>query len=180
MRDLYHPLNSCGAQAGVQLIDGHGKMLLPGLWDMHAHLSPEDAFLDIAAGVTTVRDLANAIDELGKLRQEIEAGTHIGPHVTLAGFIDGPGPFEGPVKILAATPEEARQRVDDYANLGYLQIKIYSSVKPELVPVIAEEAHKRGLRVSGHVPSGMIAEQFVRDGADEIQQRSGRPERSAI
>ena len=155
--------------AGVQLIDGHGKMLLPGLWDMHAHLSPEDAFLDIAAGVTTVRDLANAIDELGKLRQEIEAGTHIGPHVTLAGFIDGPGPFEGPVKILAATPEEARQRVDDYANLGYLQIKIYSSVKPELVPVIAEEAHKRGLRVSGHVPSGMIAEQFVRDGADEIQ-----------
>ena len=50
-----------------------------------------------------------------------------------------------------------------------MQIKIYSSVKPELVPVIIDEAHKRGLRVSGHVPSGMIAEQFVRDGADEIQ-----------
>ena len=87
----------------------------------------------------------------------------------LAGFIDGPGPFEGPVKILAATPEEARQRVDRYADLGYMQIKIYSSVKPELVPIIAEEAHKHGLRVSGHVPSGMTAEQFVRDGADEIQ-----------
>ncbi len=50
-----------------------------------------------------------------------------------------------------------------------MQIKIYSSVKPELVPIIIEEAHKRGLRVSGHVPAGMIASQFVLDGADEIQ-----------
>jgi imidazolonepropionase-like amidohydrolase len=155
--------------ANSQAIDGRGKILLPGLWDMHAHLFRVYAFLDIAAGVTTVRDLANSIEELGKLRQQIEEGTQIGPRVVLAGFIDGPGPFEGPVKILAATPEEARQQVDRYADLGYVQIKIYSSVKPELVPIIAEEAHKRGLRVSGHVPSGMIAEQFVRDGADEIQ-----------
>ena len=89
--------------------------------------------------------------------------------MVLAGFIDGPGPYEGPIKVLAATPEEARERVDHYADLGYVQIKIYSSVKPELVPVIIDEAHKRGLRVSGHVPAGMTAEQFVRDGADEIQ-----------
>src|SRR5499427_3417687 len=157
------------APAGSQAIDGRGKMLLPGLWDMHAHMFPTYAFLDIAAGVTTVRDLANSIEELAKLRQQIQEGTQIGPRVVLAGFIDGPGPFEGPVKVLAATPEEARQQVDRYADLGYVQIKIYSSVKPELVPIIAEEAHKRGLRVSGHVPSGMIAEQFVRDGADEIQ-----------
>jgi imidazolonepropionase-like amidohydrolase len=155
--------------ANSQAIDGRGKMILPGLWDMHAHLFATYAFLDIAAGVTTVRDLANSIEELGKLRQQIQDRTQIGPRVVLAGFIDGPGPFEGPVKILAATPEEARQQVDRYADLGYVQIKIYSSVKPELVPIIAEEAHKRGLRVSGHVPSGMIAEQFVRDGADEIQ-----------
>jgi imidazolonepropionase-like amidohydrolase len=155
--------------AGSQAIDGRGKMLLPGLWDMHAHIFRTYAFLDIAAGVTTVRDLANPIEELGKLRQQIQDGTQIGPRVVLAGFIDGPGPFEGPVKILAATPEEARQRVDRYADLGYVQIKIYSSVKPELVPIIVEEAHKRGLRVSGHVPAGMTAEQFVRDGADEIQ-----------
>ena len=155
--------------AGAQIIDGKGKMLLPGLWDMHAHLFPEVAFLDIATGVTTARDLGNSIDELTKLRQQIDAGTQIGPRVVPAGFIDGPGPFEGPIKVLAATPEEARQRVDHYADLGYVQIKIYSSVKPELVPVIVDEAHKRGLRVSGHVPAGMTAEQFVRDGADEIQ-----------
>jgi imidazolonepropionase-like amidohydrolase len=136
---------------------------------MHQHLFPNLAMFDIASGITTARDLANSIDELGKLKKHIEGGEQIGPRIILAGFIDGPGPFEGPVKVLAATPEQARERVDQYADLGYVQIKIYSSVKPELVPVIIDEAHRRGLRVSGHVPSGMIAEQFVRDGADEIQ-----------
>ena len=154
---------------GAQVIDGTGKMLLPGLWDMHQHLGADNAFLDIAAGITTIRDLANSIEDLAKLRKHIEAGEQIGPRMVLAGFIDGPGPYEGPIKVLAATPEEARERVDHYADLGYVQIKIYSSVKPELVPVIIDEAHKRGMRVSGHVPAGMTAEQFVRDGADEIQ-----------
>ena len=157
------------APQGAEVIDGKGKTLLPGLWDMHAHVSPENAYLNIAAGVTTARDLGNSIDDLTKLRQQIGAGTQIGPRIVPAGFIDGPGPFEGPIKVLADSPEEARQLVDRYADMGYVQIKIYSSVKPELVPIIAAEAHKRGLRVSGHVPAGMIAEQFVRDGADEIQ-----------
>lgn len=151
------------------VVDGKGKMLLPGLWDMHQHIAEETAFLDVASGITTVRDLGSPIDELTKLRRQIDGGTQIGPRIIPAGFIDGPGPFEGPIKVLAATPEEAIARVDHYADLGYVQIKIYSSVKPELVPIIAAEAHKRGLRVSGHVPAGMIAEQFVRDGADEIQ-----------
>jgi imidazolonepropionase-like amidohydrolase len=153
----------------AQVIDGSGKMLLPGLWDMHQHLGADSAFLDIAAGITTIRDLANSIEDLAKLRKHIEAGEQIGPRMVLAGFIDGPGPYEGPIKVLAATPEEARERVDHYADLGYVQIKIYSSVKPELVPVIIDEAHKRGMRVSGHVPAGMTAQQFVVDGADEIQ-----------
>jgi imidazolonepropionase-like amidohydrolase len=157
------------AVKGAEVIDGQGKTLLPGLWDMHSHLSAESAYLNIAAGVTTVRDLGNPIDELTRLRDNIEAGKQIGPRIVRAGFIDGPGPFEGPIKVLASTPQEARERVDRYAKLGYVQIKIYSSVKPELVPVIAAEAHKLGLRVSGHVPSGMIAEQFIADGADEIQ-----------
>ena len=52
---------------------------------------------------------------------------------------------------------------------GYVQIKIYSSVKPELVPIISDRAHARGLRVSGHVPAFMSARQFIEGGADEIQ-----------
>jgi len=59
--------------------------------------------------------------------------------------------------------------VNRYADLGYIQIKLYSSLKPELVPGIIQLAHSRGLRVSGHIPNGMIASQFVEEGADEIQ-----------
>ncbi len=157
------------SSSGATVIDGKGKMLLPGLWDMHAHLFGDNAFLDIATGVTTIRDMGNSIQELTTLRKNIETGKQIGPRVVLAGFIDGPGPYEGPIKVLAATPEEAKQRVDHYKELGYVQIKIYSSVKPELVPVIAQEAHRLGMRVSGHVPANMTAQQFVLDGADEIQ-----------
>ncbi len=151
------------------VIDGAGKMALPGLWDMHAHLFPQSAFLDVAAGVTSVRDMGNKIEELDKLEKNIQQGAQIGPRIVRAGFIDGRGPFQGPIATFADTPEEAINWVDKYAGLGYVQIKIYSSVKPELVPIIAQEAHKRGLRVSGHVPANMIAEQFIGDGADEIQ-----------
>jgi len=99
--------------AGARVIDGTGKMLLPGLWDMHQHFFPDLAVFDIASGITTARDLANSIEDLGKLKKHIEQGEQIGPRIVLAGFIDGPGPYEGPVKVLAATPVEARQRVDD-------------------------------------------------------------------
>ena len=155
--------------AGAEVIDAAGKTLLPGLWDMHTHLGEEAGLLHIAAGVTTVRDLANDIDVLTDLRKRWDVGAAIGPRVIPAGIIDGPGPFAGPTKVLAGTPEAARAAIDHYADLGYVQLKIYSSVKPELVPAMVAHAHERGLRVSGHVPTGMIAEQAVRAGFDEIQ-----------
>jgi len=83
--------------------------------------------------------------------------------------MDGRGPYAGPTKVFVDTEEEARAAIDNYARLGYSQIKIYSSIKPELVPKIIELAHAKGLRVSGHVPAFMTAEQFVRAGADEFQ-----------
>ena len=104
--------------ANALVIDGTGKMLLPGLWDMHQHLFPDLATFHLAFGITTARDLANSIDELSKLKKHIEEGEQIGPRILLAGFIDGPGPFEGPVKVLAATPDEARDRVGQYADLA--------------------------------------------------------------
>jgi imidazolonepropionase-like amidohydrolase len=65
--------------------------------------------------------------------------------------------------------DEARAAIDNYAKLGYDGIKVYSSIKPELVPTIIKLAHAKGLRVSGHVPANMTARQFVEAGADEIQ-----------
>ncbi|HSC09609.1 MAG TPA: amidohydrolase family protein, partial [Rhodanobacteraceae bacterium] len=79
------------------------------------------------------------------------------------------GELAGPTKMRVDTPEEAIKDVDWYADHGYGQIKIYSSIKPELMPIIADHAHARGLRVSGHVPAFMSARMFVEGGADEIQ-----------
>jgi imidazolonepropionase-like amidohydrolase len=155
--------------AGARTIDAAGKTLMPGLWDMHVHLSPGDGLLDMACGVTSVRDLANDTDSLLAMRQRFDQGDEIGPRVVMAGFIDGRGPYQGPTKVFADNEEEARTAIENYAKLGYVQIKVYSSLKPELLPKIVEMAHAHGMRVSGHVPSGMNAEQFVRAGVDEIQ-----------
>ena len=142
---------------------------MPGLWDMHEHTSDDEGLQHLAAGVTTVRDMANDVDETLVRKRRWESGDLVGPRLLLAGFIDGPGPFAGPTKVLVSTPDSARAWVNRYADLGYEQIKVYSSLDTALVPVIIAEAHRRGLRVSGHVPNGMTADEFVRAGADEIQ-----------
>jgi imidazolonepropionase-like amidohydrolase len=155
--------------AGAEIVDAQGKMLLPGLWDMHQHLTDTDGILDLAAGVTTGRDMGNDTDYLLDLKRQWESGETLGPRVVLAGVIEGPGPYAAPTKVLVDTAEKARAAVDRYAELGYAQIKIYSSLAPDLVPPIVAEAHGRGLRVSGHIPNGMTAEQAVRAGFDEVQ-----------
>ncbi len=171
--EMVRPFPTGGSGGGLgpppQIIDATGTTLLPGLWDMHAHVGDNDGLLNLAAGVTTVRDLANDTDTLLARRQRIADGKEIGTRIVLAGIIDGRGPFQGPTKVLVSTESEARAAVDNYKRLGYVQIKIYSSVKPELVPAIIDEAHKNGLRVSGHIPAEMTAAQCVELGYDEIQ-----------
>ena len=153
----------------VEVIDAGNKALLPGLWDMHVHVQDDDGLLHLAAGVTTVRDLANDTEELLDRRTRFDNGALLGPRIIPAGFMDGPGPYAGPTKVLVSTRDAARAAVETYAGLGYEQIKVYSSLDPALVPTIVRTAHQKGLRVSGHVPYGMTAEQFVRAGADELQ-----------
>jgi Amidohydrolase family len=155
--------------AGATVIDAQGKTLIPGLWDMHVHLSDGDGVLDLAMGVTSVRDLGNDSATLDPRVARFDAGTELGPRVLRAGLIDGPGELAAPTGALAATLEEGRAHVERFAKAGYQQIKLYSSLDPKLVPQLAKEAHARGLRVSGHIPQGMIAAQAVEAGYDEIQ-----------
>jgi len=113
--------------------------------------------------------MVNDTDPFLQRVARFDKGTELGPRVLKSGIIDGTGEFAGPTKMRVETAEQAIQDVDWYADHGYAQIKIYSSVKPELVPIIADRAHARGLRVSGHVPAFMSARQFIESGADEIQ-----------
>jgi len=82
----------------AEIVDATGKTLLPGLWDMHTHVGDNDGLLNLAAGVTTVRDLANDTDTLLARRKRIEDGTEIGTRIIIAGIIDGRGPYQGPTK----------------------------------------------------------------------------------
>jgi imidazolonepropionase-like amidohydrolase len=158
------------APAGARVIEARGRFLMPGLWDNHQHFADTvSGVLDIVNGVTSARDMANDTDGFLRRVARFDAGSELGPRVWKAGIIDGTGPFAGPTKMRIDSAAEAIQDVDWYADHGYGQIKIYSSVPPPIVPVIAAEAHARGLRVSGHVPAFMSAQQFVADGADEIQ-----------
>ena len=153
---------------GTRRIDAAGRALVPGLWDMHSHPEPADGLLLLAAGVTGVRDMAAEPAKRERMKAW-DTGETLGPRIAYAGIVDGPGPFQGPTPVLVDTEAEARAAVDAMADAGFILVKIYSSVKPELVPAIVDEAGKRGLRVGGHIPAGMTAERAVRAGYDEIQ-----------
>jgi cytosine/adenosine deaminase-related metal-dependent hydrolase len=157
------------AQNVATVIDAGGRALLPGLFDMHGHISSADAMLQIAGGVTTVRDLGNDNAVLAGLIDRIEHHQTVGPRVVPAGFIEGKSPFSARIGFVASDLDDVKKAIDWYAQHGYPQIKIYNSFKPEWVSAAAEYAHRRGLRVSGHVPAFMRAEDVVRQGYDEIQ-----------
>ena len=160
---------SVAIPADAEVIDGSGKSLLPGLWDMHVRVTDDDGLMHLAAGVTTVRDLANGTDDLLARRKRFNDGTLLGPRVIMAGLIDGPGSLAGPAPVLVATRDAARAAVDGYADRGYEEVTVSPSLDPQLFQTIARTAHQRGLRVSGDVLFGMTAEQMVRAGADELQ-----------
>ena len=152
----------------AQTVDGRGKTLLPGLFDMHAHAGDSDGLLNLAAGVTSVRDVGNDNEELLRLRRRIDLGEQAGPRIQANGFIEGRSAFSSRTGILVDSLDEAKRAADWYARRGYRQLKLYNSFKPEWVRPLAAYAHARGLRVGGHVPAFMRAEEAVRAGYDEL------------
>jgi imidazolonepropionase-like amidohydrolase len=153
---------------GAQIVDAHGKSVLPGLWEMHAHFEQvEWGPIYLATGVTTARDVGNEREFIVAARDAIAAGQGLGPRLVMAGVVDGTGPFSLGV-IRVDTPEQAREQVQKYKAAGFQQIKIYSSVKPDILKVVTAEAHRLGMTVTGHIPFGMNAIQGIEDGMDQI------------
>ncbi len=152
---------------GARHIDGAGKSLIPGLWDMHGHFDLSAGVLNIAGGITSVRDVGSVHEQIMEMTARFDSGEVIGPNTYRAGFIDMVSPYAAGDAV--ETLEEALERIDFYADNGYLQIKLYSSIDPDWVDDIAARTHARGMRLSGHIPAFMSAEQAVRAGYDEIQ-----------
>jgi imidazolonepropionase-like amidohydrolase len=162
------PAASVSVPKGARVIQAAGKTVLPGLWDMHAHFQQAEwgpAYL--AAGVTTVRDCGNEFSYINAIQKAIDSGQGVGPRILKAGLIDGTGPRTSGIE-LADTPAEAARMVQRYKAAGFAQIKLYSSLKPEIVRAICQEAHRAGLTVTGHIPDDMNLYQGVAAGMDQV------------
>jgi imidazolonepropionase-like amidohydrolase len=155
--------------AGAQRIDATGKTVLPGLWNSHMHMDASFGPRLLAEGVTTIRDPGNHPAYISKLKAQHESGELAGPRILIAGLIDGGGKYTAPIGTYATDAASASAQVRAWKDLGAVQIKLYSSFDPALVPGVVAEAHALGMRVSGHIPAGMLAEDAVRQGFDEIQ-----------
>ena len=162
------PFSSDESADGEYVIDGGGGTLVPGLHDMHSHNTAWSGVFYLAAGVTNVRDLGNDNDELLKLVANLDAGVLPGPRIVRAGFLKGRSPYSARFGRIPENLPAALADVRWYADRGYRQIKIYNSMNPDWVAPIAAEAHRLGLRVSGHVPAFMSPDRAIRDGYDEI------------
>jgi hypothetical protein len=166
------PADSLAPPAGATVIDASGKTVMPGMWDMHTHAfllsQSSGALAHLSIGVTSIRDLASDIDVATQYRDRSAKGEILAPHVVLGGFIEGPGRWAGPSEVIVRTEDEARAWVARYDSLGYKQIKLYNLVQQDLVPAIAEEARKRGMILSGHIPRGLSLQAAVGLGFNEI------------
>jgi imidazolonepropionase-like amidohydrolase len=161
------PLDS-PATPGETTIDGAGGTLIAGFYEMHSHLGQSEALLDVAAGITTVRDMGNDNAVLDKLIEQIDSGTIGGPHVIRSGFIEGKSPFSANNGILVDSEEQAVAAVRWYGARNYWQIKSYNSMNPAWVPAMAKEAHLLGMRLAGHIPAFSNADAMILAGYDEI------------
>ncbi len=151
------------------VIDGNGRVLLPGLFDMHAHFGAWDGGLHMAAGITTIRDMGNDNTTLQQLITDEKSGKLLSPHVVPAGFIEGESQMSARNGFVIKNVDEAKKAVDWYHAHGYPQIKIYNSFPKAIVRETAAYAHSKGMRVSGHIPAFMRAQEAVEQGYDEIQ-----------
>ncbi|HSR64876.1 MAG TPA: amidohydrolase, partial [Xanthomonadaceae bacterium] len=162
------PTGSVPMQAD-HVIDAGGRVLAPGLFDMHAHYGAWDGGLHLATGITTIRDMGNDNATLQGLIADEKAGHLLAPHIVPAGFIEGESPMSARNGFVVKNMEDVKHAIDWYAAHGYPQIKIYNSFPKDLVRETTAYAHSKGLRVSGHIPAFMRAQQAVEQGYDEIQ-----------
>lgn len=163
------------ATSGARVVDATGKYLIPGLWDMHVHVttSPEstialgrrarEVFFPqyLAAGVTGLRDMAGWLDTITALRREVRDGVILGPRLVIAGrLLGGKNPYMpgAPHAWVVSTPEEVTAAVDSLKLAGADFIKVHDMLRPDVFFAAAKAAREAGLPLVGHLrPSVPVA-----------------------
>jgi imidazolonepropionase-like amidohydrolase len=173
--------------SGARVIDGRGRYLIPGLWDMHVHSAFGDWFpggrdiilpLFIANGVTGVRDMGGDVPVLLAWRKQLAEGEIIGPRTIISGpMLDGYLPdgksLRFPSSIPVTTPASAVAAVDSLKAQGVDFIKVQSELSDDAYHAAATEAHKQGLPFVGHVPDRVRLEETIAAGQKSIEHLMG-------
>ncbi len=139
----------------ARTVDGLGRYLIPGLMDMHTHLSAEhQLYLYLAGGVTTVRHMAG--DSLSlRWRAATASGAIVGPRIVTAGpLIDGK-PRIWAFGIEVTDPAAIDTMILAQKRAGYDFVKVYSRLTPAVFDAIIAAAKKYDIEVSGHVPQAV-------------------------
>ena len=149
-------------------IDGFGKTLLPGLFDMHTHINKWSGLYHLSAGVTTVRDMGNSNVEVQEIISDSTNNQLLFPYIIPAGFIEGKSEYSSSDGIMIENLAQAKESIDWYFEHGYRHIKIYSSFPKDLVRETSAYAHEKGMTVGGHVPGFMKADEAIDSGFNEL------------
>ena len=176
------PSASTPIPPSAKIIDGTGKFLIPGLADMHVHLTgagePAGSRefiipLLVANGITTVRDMGGKVEYLKELRDEIDSGKRAGPQIFFTGpYLDGNPPSFRP-SIVVQTAAEAAAAVQKLKSEGVDFIKVQSRLQPAPYYAIARESQRQNIRFVGHVPDSITAAAASDAGQASIEHLTG-------
>jgi imidazolonepropionase-like amidohydrolase len=166
------PAPSTAVPPGSRVLNGRGRFLIPGLWDMHVHTDVpagrEVLRLYVENGVLSVRDMAGTWARLSAWRREIAAGSLTGPRIMASGpYLEG-GEIGIP-HLLARTPDEARAAVDSLSRLGVDLVKLHGQLTRETWFAALRAARERGLRSGGHVPRSVTAAEASDSGLGSLE-----------
>jgi len=161
---------------GARRIDGRGKFLIPGLWDMHTHhqMTGEASLpLYVANGVTGTRDMGSDLDLVIPLRERTASGQLLGPRIIASGPILDDRPADWPYRLTVRTGEDARKAVQLLKQRGVDFIKVHDRTPPEVYQAIADEAKRQGLSFAGHLPRGITFEAASAAGQRTVEHLAG-------
>jgi imidazolonepropionase-like amidohydrolase len=173
---------SKGVSTEGQVVDAAGAYVIPGLWDMHTHVYFGDSAPDgtdlilplfLANGITGIRDMGSALDQVLRARDEVAAHKLLAPRMIVSGpMLDGPK-VAFPASIAITTPSDGRHAVDSLKKRGVDFIKVQSGVPRDAYFAIADEAKKVGIRFEGHVPDAIRASEAITAGQRSFEHLIG-------
>ena len=160
----------------ARIIEGMGKFLIPGLWDMHVHTAVPAGEpllpLYIANGITGVRDMGGDLATINGWRRRILGGTLVGPRIVASGpYLQG-GDAALP-HFVVTTPRQAQAAIDSLAAARAYFVKVHEMIPRDAFFAVARAARARGLRLAGHLQGGITIEEAVDSGQRSVEHMGG-------